>query len=417
MVTPTIRSQTGFKLMILAIAFLIGYELPQPVSGLEVGRISVLYVGCYQRSAPFMFMRSDPLFSIQYVEASLRGSHVTSGGEVTGESPEIVVRRIVRLYMPRSYSDLTSRFDVMVFANANRDAVGPTNIEMLARGAGEGGIGLLMIGGAESFGGTNYPAWGDTAIGRLLPTEDVIGTWVEDGRLVIDRPDNDFIHSLPWDPSQPFMNSFHHNLVTVKLGAELLGHVEPVAFKFEDHPGMVTWQLENGPRAFAFMGDIMYAYDWDYCVDLGCNLLIYIDGLAVPQDYVLVHRVRSTMQHVAGRKSALRSLLDFCESFGANTRRLYDEIGEVDAVGAEAGTLYLELRFQDVLDRYEEVEEMLTKVERHAVVLKSTALAWVYVVEWLAVTGASLACGFVLWTFMVRRVLYRHVRTTRHGPV
>jgi len=34
--------------------------------------------------------------------------------------------------------------------------------------------------------------------------------------------------------------------------------------------------------------------------------------------------------------------------------------------------------------------------------------------DW-AVTGTSLICGFVLWTLMVRRRLYREVVTTRLG--
>jgi len=37
------------------------------------------------------------------------------------------------------------------------------------------------------------------------------------------------------------------------------------------------------------------------------------------------------------------------------------------------------------------------------------------VIEWLAVTGTSMVCGFLLWLLMIRRRLYREVRTTRFG--
>jgi hypothetical protein len=45
--------------------------------------------------------------------------------------------------------------------------------------------------------------------------------------------------------------------------------------------------------------------------------------------------------------------------------------------------------------------------------MKDRALAWVYVTEWLAITGTTMICGYVLWAIMVRRRLYRAVRVTR----
>ena len=48
-----------------------------------------------------------------------------------------------------------------------------------------------------------------------------------------------------------------------------------------------------------------------------------------------------------------------------------------------------------------------------AMKLKDRALFWIYLIEWIAVTGASLLAGFAIWTFMVRRRLYREITTTR----
>jgi len=55
--------------------------------------------------------------------------------------------------VPRTYTDLSERFDVVVLANANPAALGSKNVEMIAKGVEEGGVGLLMSGGWESFGG------------------------------------------------------------------------------------------------------------------------------------------------------------------------------------------------------------------------------------------------------------------------
>ena len=45
--------------------------------------------------------------------------------------------------------------------------------------------------------------------------------------------------------------------------------------------------------------------------------------------------------------------------------------------------------------------------------LKDEALFWVYATEWLVVSATGILCGFVLWTFMVRRKLYREIEVTR----
>jgi hypothetical protein len=148
-------------------------------------------------------------------------------------------------------------------------------------------------------------------------------------------------------------------------------------------------------------------------MDMGANLLIYADGRPVPQDLQLVHRVRSIMLQIATRKSLLLSLLEFCESFGANTGDLMSMIDGVDLAVAETRPRYLELRFQEVWEDYLRIEEMIKEVEAAAVEIKNRALLWVYLVEWLTVTGTLMVCGFVLWTLMVRRRLYHEVRTTR----
>ncbi len=406
---------------------LVGFQLAN-VQGLDDGRIGVLYVGCLARSTPFWWMRSDPLFSMYFVQATLRDW--ANWGPTQQAISELQVFRMIRLYMPRSYHDLTSRFDVLIMANANREAVTPHNTEMLARGVREGGMGFVMCGGWESFGGAfSRPSWGDTSIGALLPTNDVPGTYVlqpaGDLRLIIDKPDNEFIKSIPWDPTQPFMTNFEHNIVTAKEGANVLAHVESTFFK--DHPGMVTWEIEGGVRTFAITGEIIgpgsepgqvhtMCYrggPWKYAIDFGCNLMIYLDRRPVPQDVELVHAVRSIMFDTSTRRTLLVGLLEFCDSFGANTDRIVSKMDEAQDLISAAIPSYLELRFEEVLEAYEKVGAMLLQIEEEAVRLKNRTLTWVYAIEWMAVTGTSLVCGVVLWSLMIRRRFYREVQTTK----
>lgn len=383
------------------------------------GQIRVLYIGGLVRSQPFVFMKSDPLFSIDFVGATLRGDWVAAAGMSLHD-----VHRIIRLYMPRTYDELTSRFDVIALTDANSAAVGAHNIEMLAQGVREGGVGLLMSGGWETFGATgSWSPWGETSIGHLLPTEDVIGKYVFFARPVIDKPSHELIHSIPWSSKDPALRRgerWEHNVVTLKPGANMLAHV--VCAWGEDDPLMVTWELPNRARVFALtssMHRLSLSFDvgepWSYHYDLGCNLMIYLDHRAVPQDIALVHAARCKMLEVEKRRCLLMSLLDFCESFGANTRGIIAKMTKIDGVMSSANEEYLGLRFEDVLESYERVGVMLEQAEEDAVKLKNKSLLWVYVIEWLAVTGTGLVCGVVLWLFMVRRRMYREVSVTRGG--
>ena len=285
-----------------------------------------------------------------------------------------------------------------------------------------------MGGGWESFGGTGsgQPPWGQTAVGRILPTEDVENTWAESGRLVIIEEDHEFVSSIPWDRKSPFMKSWHHNIVTVKPGGRLLANVDRNIMPYigEVHPLFVTWELQEGARVFACTGGLSFMaltlsyggvsyVPWEYYGDVSSNLMIYLAKRQVPQDIDLVHAVRSKAFETGTRTSLLLSLLEFIESFGANTQGIMRDMDGINDDIAGARAAYIELRFEEVLGVYREIGEVLEDLEERAIELKERALLWVYAIEWLAVTGVSLLAGFVLWSVMVRRRHYREIGVTR----
>ncbi len=385
--------------------------VPQSASSLPDGRLGVLYVGCFARSAPFEQMKNDPFFSMSYVPATFRDWVAVAGLTIDD------TKRMIRLYMPRTLERLTSRFDVVALANANRMGLGTRNVEMIAKGVREEGVGFFMSGSFESFGANaGYPAWGDSAIGEILPTEDVVDTWPQCGRLVLDAPDHELLSSVPWDdPALKHPDKWDHNLVTVKPGANQIAHLlwKPGV----DHPLMVTWEVEGGATVFALTSEISrltWTGDaWEYDYDFGSNLMIYLDGRPVPQETEIVHRARSKILEIADRRKLVIDLLQFSESFGANTHEVMNSLGEVDEVISQASEQYIDLQYQEMLETNEIVVSMLQDLQQEAVELKNHALMWVYLIEWLAVTGTALVCGFVLWTVMVRRKLYRQVKVTR----
>lgn len=59
------------------------------------------------------------------------------------------------------------------------------------------------------------------------------------------------------------------------------------------------------------------------------------------------------------------------------------------------------------------MDGLLELLDARALRVKENALTWVYLIEWLIISGASLAAGATTWMIMVNRGLYREVGTTR----
>jgi hypothetical protein len=57
-------------------------------------------------------------------------------------------------------------------------------------------------------------------------------------------------------------------------------------------------------------------------------------------------------------------------------------------------------------------EEVIRLVDL-ALEQRKRALFWIFLVEWLVVSGTSMITGTVVWTLMVRRKVYREVGRTR----
>jgi hypothetical protein len=397
--------------IILIVALLL------PLSwAIDENRIGVLFIGDPMRAPGFDFMRTEPIFSLTFVAASLRGF---GGWEIDD------VHRAIRLYLPRNYQDIVSRFDTVVLDNANRHALTDKQIDLLARVVEEARVGLFMAGGDESFGGYNYPPWGQTSIGELLPTGDIEQTWVVPGRLVVDEEDHEFMSSIPWERRSPFMEAWQHNLVTTKPGSQLLAHTVQNRYYLggDMHPLLITWEL-NGARVFACTGEvtllaIYLSYQgvnyvpWEYYGDFSSNLMIYLAKRPVPQDVDLVHAARSKAFETRTRISLLLNLIEFIEDFGANTNGLMRSLDAVNQKISSITEMYLELSFGDVLEAYDDLDLVLDGIEEDAVEIKNMSLLWVYIIEWLAVTAAALISGFTLWSTMVKRKLYQEVEATR----
>ncbi|MBU7004606.1 MAG: hypothetical protein HXS50_03510 [Theionarchaea archaeon] len=382
---------------------------------LEDGRIGLLFIGDLSNAGAFWMTRSDPLFRSTFVPATMRDFMLF--GPLP--APSVAdLSRLIRLHMPRTYGVVVENYDVIIFFEANAHAVG-FHIRKLANSVSEGGLGLLMEGGWQSYGGNaGYPGWDGTEIEPLLPTEIIPSGWHESvlHRLVIDMPEHEYMTSIPWEVDLLALRGtiWNHNLLKVRPGASQLARVvSPTC----DSPMMVTWRLEGGSRTFSCASEWLWQFFvadwWRYQYDAASNLMIYLDDRPVPQDLALVEATRSKILEFATRRTLLISLLAFCESFGANTQDITNELVEVDQLAAQALPFYLEQRFEDALETYDEAVGMMQDLEGEVMKLKRRALLWVYIIEYLSITATALLSGVILWSLMVRRALYRQVRFTK----
>ncbi len=125
------------------------------------------------------------------------------------------------------------------------------------------------------------------------------------------------------------------------------------------------------------------------------------------------HEYRSAIRSLNLRKLGLLALIEFVESFGGNSLPIDREITHLNSMIGIVEEHYLEHDFSTALQEMDNTLKKIQEIEELSTRIKERALLWVYVVEWLSVTGVMLLSGLILWTLMVRRRLYREVSETR----
>ena len=231
---------------------------------------------------------------------------------------------------------------------------------------------------------------------------------------VVDNED-EFITSLPFDEIGPY-GVFHGvNIVKLKQTSELLANYRKSAGK--RYPLMVYEEIGKG-SSFALCSDwTPYGgHDflrWEYYPDFALNIASYITGNSVPQDLEAAHRARVLMQDYSGLLDTLHSVMAFVEKFGANIVQAEEMLLEIDSAQKAGKDAYMDADMDlAIAELQKAIDELLTASDL-IWKLKEEALFWVYVTEWLVVAGTGMICGFVLWTVMVRRRLYREIAVTR----
>ncbi len=395
----------------LSIALAVAVILTVPVQG-KIGpdsRVRVLYMGdaiSTMYVTPYLFMRIEPMITVTPVIASQIVAEYSFGYE--GYE---MVRRAVRLYIPRSYKQLVEGYDVLILSDATLMVFTASQISLMTRSVLDDGLGLVMAGGVESF---YAGGWQVTEITKALPVEMLPeSTGPGFGRVI--EENDELMSSIPWERGFKAINFGGSNRVAPKPGAVELARYAVTGGG--ENPMMVAGDVGNG-SGFAFTPDWTWGWggvfsQWEYYGDFTNNMMLYVAGTNVPQDIEILHAARKGLLNLDIARGLLVSLFEFVEKFGANPASIEDMLDDVESLRREAEELYLDQQFARALDKTLGAIEAAEMAEEEAIRLKNSALFWVYMIEWLVVTSTLMISGIIVWNLMVRRRFFREVRSTR----
>jgi len=367
---------------------------------------------------------ADPL--VDYVliptDIDIMGGRSVAGQDVMEEA----WRRFVRIYFPKTRDALLKDFDFFVFPDGYLE---PFSTRQLAdmRYAMENGLGCFVTMGGDLSGPTqkSYPGWKNSVLYDLMPVE-LNDKMKQDGSqfhikvLKEDPPVLSMFVPLGIEevPGTTFTYLFPKEGTTV--WAKL---VSPQLPKWASGDWLVSWRIgESGGIFWTVADDLDHLWWWsmyghsknEYAMDVFLNILLYSTGRKLPSDISMIHQIRQLYWQYNQEKLLLFSLLDFVDRFGANTKVIERQIDEVDALKEQSFDEYRRQDFQSALDTIRVAIRQMGATSDNAMKLKNRALMWVYITEWTAVTGTLFAAGFVTYSLLVRRRLYREVTTTRY---
>lgn len=397
---PTHRG--AWTIALIGILFLAGFPGSQCRVDPATGRIRILYIGDGWGPSPVPNLQSDPAFTVVSVPTS--ELHVGQG-VLSFDVP--MMKKFVRLYMPRTFEALLDNFEMIIISDANSALMENHHLEWMKDSVTDDGFGIVMVGGLESFGAPRAQPW--TALEELFPVVMTSSIWSYRDLKVKPAVDHPFTRSLPWATIPYFHGA---NNVWLKEGAILLLRADET-----DIPPLSYWDIEQGRGVAHSMDwtpgggtDVMR---WEYYPDYVANVGYLATKNEIPQDAQLLHHLRTSFWSTRSRLTSVIDTMNFVEKFGASTQQIGTRLGDVRVMIKDAERLYVQQEYDASTQRIKEIDDLIIELQGQAMKLKDRALLWIYMIEWAATTGTALVAGFFLWTLMIRRRLYREVRTTR----
>lgn len=405
--------------VVVIIAFLItlsaprGYASdPRPMRVLAIGEVDTSYCPIWG------FGAAEP--SLDVTLAVAREMHGTNYGEKG-------LKRIIRLYIPRNLEAML-QYDFILINQPVIRYFPATSIEDMRSAIADHGVGALCF--MESMYSDIYTPWLQTELSNCFPYNHYANL-----RLGAPGGKNYDLEVVKDQDLPPLLTPY------VPLGIEKVkpfGEARPTfekegatvwayckangfqALGVARFPLFISWRYGPGKALVWVTADQFDCPMWRtndgkerYALDIFTGMVWLSSGWQLPDDPIRVRVIRESFTQLRTRIGLIDSLIEFIDRFGASTREVDADLGRLQSMMGEAGRLYLQHEFELTELKQNEAYDLAADIERRSVLLKDRALTWVYLIEWLVVTGTFLACGFMLWTLMIRRRIYREVATTR----
>ncbi len=359
-------------------------------------------------------------------EPSLSGTVIPS--RTTSQISGSDVTRMIRIYFPRTFENLAD-YDFILLACTDMVFFTDKQMNWMYRGMAEEGLGGMNTRSVHSMSVAWSGPWMNSIVSDAFPNDasavvnsDQYATETfAVGPLIVN--DEQGIPPIVL----PFRKSIEKNIrlrgvitiprpgsrvyTWVRSGLNLGGGNIP---GYTAH--LFSWNYENA-TTFTSMDRVIEEF-WTgrgnpFSMDLVSNVIWYSVGKELPQDALRVHSLRELFRQYEYRKSSLVSMFDFAENFGANTQDIYSRLENIESRKASAGRDYLQGDFEPSYLEMGEILDDFEKLEEDAIRLKNSALTWVFLIEWFAVSATFLVCGIVIWHLMIKRGAYREVSVTR----
>jgi hypothetical protein len=390
----------------LLILTICGGVAMSPRKSSDTGRVRVLFIGQPMggdaANRNYAYLESDPFIDPTPVIA---WSYYW---------PDEVIRKSVRMYMPRNYENLIEGYDVISLQYADMEKL-CDYAKWFSDAIGKDGLGLYLMGV-----GWSYANWFDTTVADVLPVDlvRIPETALSYRRMVVGvrilKPEHPLISSVPWSKAGQYGHFPIYNVVSPRDGSEVLANVVP--FLEQESPFLVWWDIGKGRTLTQTSSyddvDALFT-EWDFYPDWDSNIHLFSAGQDIPQNPYLVHKLRSALWDCRVQRGGVISLIDFVSELGGNPLDIEKSLTNADDKIKEAETMYLSQEFEKGLVLTNEALLDLEKADDEAMKLKDRTFIWIYTIEWLILMATSMGAGTMVWGFMIRRYFFREVITTR----
>ncbi len=380
------------------------------------GVIRILCIGesYYPETVLPLLLMGDPKIRYDPLPANVGEGTFTWGGPSA-------LKKFVRQYVPRRQEDFLATYDLVILSDYPAIFLEPEHYVWFEEAVRKEGAGLAKYEVNFGTGASSYPMepWRSSAIYPAFPADLPDLPFKSVGPGGAGRPpDGVYVRGGDQLLDLPGVERFQ------LFGAGMFGVEVPrqstrtlAWFRYTPYQAIMVWDYGQGRSATTIAGldwmDGAAAREWDFYPDFFLNQFYWLVHEEIPEDIFLVNNIRRGLLDMQIRSQLILSVVEFIETFGASGRSIELEMTRIDDGRAEIQDLYLRQEYVASRDRIDELRDLMTQIEAKSVELKDRALFWIYVIEWLVVSGVSMLCGFLLYTLMVRRRMYREVSVTR----